>query len=440
MIFLILDRFCSRIKNGLFFEWSLVFVAFCLPLYPKLLNFAIAGSTLFWLLKKDLGKRALSTLQNKFIIIPFLFYLLHILSFFLSENKAYAGSDLQTKLSFVLFPLLFLGSEGFSFVKHTWIEKSFLLGVLVSILFCVYFALINSFNNPYTGGTFNISIWSDMLGRDWWWLIVSGNSYFNYSLFSHFLHPSYYALYLTFAAALIIYRDRSTGYSIQNKLVRNILVLVLFIVVFLLQSRAGLVGIFVFAIWSLVIGSRRTKFTMLYASLIIVIGLVVLFTGRFERVTNNISSLSYSNLKKTEIRFSIWSEAVHLISAKPIFGHGTGDAKAELVNNFQKANLKDAVEKEFNAHSEYIEVLIQLGFIGLIVLVAVFIHPLLNSNVDKPLYILFMALVALHFIFESMLERMAGVSFIMYFWSYLNSLKLRYDTILTSPNRRQDHK
>mgnify|MGYP000955458677 CR=1 FL=1 len=440
MIFLILDRFYSRIRNGLFFEWGLVFVAFCLPLYPKLLNFAIAGSTLFWLLKKDLGKRALSTLQNKFFIIPFLFYLLHILSFFLSENKAYAGSDLQTKLSFVLFPLLFLGCEGFSFVKNTWIEKSFLLGILVSILFCVYFALINSFNNPYTGGTFNISIWSDMLDRDWWWLIVSGNSYFNYSLFSHFLHPSYYALYLTFAAALIIYRDRITGYSIPNKLVRNILVLVLFIVVFLLQSRAGLVGIFVFAIWSLVIGSRRTKFTMLYASLIIVIGLVVLFTGRFERVTNNISSLSYSNLKKTEIRFSIWSEAVHLISAKPIFGHGTGDAKAELVNNFQKANLKDAVEKEFNAHSEYIEVLIQLGFIGLIVLVAVFIHPLLNSNVDKPLYILFMALVALHFIFESMLERMAGVSFIMYFWSYLNSLKLRHDTILTSSNRRQDHK
>ena len=107
-----------------------------------------------------------------------------------------------------------------------------------------------------------------MLDRDWWWLIVSGNSYFNYSLFSHFLHPSYYALYLTFAAALIIYRDRITGYSIPNKLVRNILVLVLFIVVFLLQSRAGLVGIFVFAIWSLVIGSLRNKFTMLYASLL----------------------------------------------------------------------------------------------------------------------------------------------------------------------------
>lgn len=430
-----LNKINRIIQDGLLFEWGLVIIAFCLPLYPKLLNFSIASVTLFWLFKKNLIVRINTAAKNKLFLIPILFYLLHILSFILSENKIYAWKDLQTKLSIVIFPLLFFGSGGFSFIKPKWIEKSFLLGIMVSVLLCVYYALLHSFNNPYTGGDFNISIWADMLDRDWWWLIISGNSYFNYSLFSHFLHPSYYALYLTFGASLIIYRDRINGYSIPNKIIRNILVLILFIVVFLLQSRAGLIGILVFAVWSLFIGSRRTKMTVLYTFLVLLVSIFVLLTGRFVRVTENLSNSKYHNLIKSEIRLSIWSDALHLIKEKPIFGYGIGDAKTQLVKSYKNEKLIEAVEKEFNAHNEYLEVILQFGLVGLSVLLAMFILPLLKMDIQKPLFIIFVALVTIHFVFESMLERIAGVSFVMYFWSYLNTLKLRYDTIFSTADR-----
>lgn len=412
-----------KLREGFFFEWSLVIVAFCFPLYSKLLTIAIVSSVLLFLLKEDLLARVISVFKNRIFILLLLFYFLHIVSFFLSDDKEYAAKDLETKLSLILFPLLFFGSGGFNYTKREWIEKSFLFGILFSIVLCIYYAIVQSFNNPYSDGSFNISIWADMLDKNWLWLLLTGNSFFNYDSYSHFIHPSYFAVYLTFATFLMTRKDKFGQYLMPNKIIRNTLAFLLIFNVFLLQSRAGLLGIFVYTIWILVVASKKTKISVMYIFLILLISLAILFNGRFERLTSSFSNFSWENLKKTEIRFSIWNESFQLISTKPIFGHGIGDAKFELIKQYEKNNLTIAAENKLNAHNEFLEILIQLGFIGLLIFLAILLYPMhiFESKVDMWIYLFFLTLITLHLIFESMFERIAGISFIMYFYSYLNT-------------------
>jgi len=426
--------FWYKIREGFFFEWSLILIAFCLPLYPKLLYLMIGGATLFWLLKKDLGKRIKTAITSKVFMLLVLFYALHILSFLVSKDKVRAGNDLQTKLSMLLFPLFFMGSGGFFYIKKEWLKKSFIYGLLLSILICLFVAFQSSFNNPHTGGEFNISIWYDMINKNWLWLLVSGNSFFNYSLYSHFIHPSYFALYLTFGAFLLTIKSENGKHLIANKVVRNVLIFILLFNVFLLQSRAGLIGMFIYAIWSLVVASRRTKVNILYMFLIVVAIIAIILTGRFERIVSNFSSFSWKSLQKTEIRLSIWKDAVKVIREKPLFGYGIGDGKSILISQYGKDSLKEAKNERYNAHNEFLEVLIQLGFVGLFVLLAILIYPVFVSNINLHIYLFFLILILLHFIFESMLERIAGVSFITYFYCYLNTLGLKHDTIFSSKN------
>ncbi|BDX39575.1 hypothetical protein CYCD_29300 [Tenuifilaceae bacterium CYCD] len=172
----------------------------------------------------------------------------------------------------------------------------------------------------------------------------------------------------------------------------------------------------------------------MYVALILVVSFVILLTGRFERVASSFSNFSWNNLKKTEIRFAIWDETLHLVRSKPILGYGIGDAKPELVKQYNRDNISIAKDNEYNTHNEFLEVLLQFGLVGLAILLAILFYPIYASKVDMQLYLFFITLVSLHFIFESMLERIAGVSFIMYFYSYINTIKLKYDTIFTAKN------
>lgn len=417
-----MKRIFKWIRSGYAFEWGLVAIAFCLPFYRILSTSLIAITAVFWLSQEKLGYRLFSAFKNRYFLLFLCFYVIHIASYFLSFDKKVAGTDLETKLSLIVFPLFFYSGEGLKLDIYKRIARAFVWGCLTAIVFCVVFAIYNSFNNPNVHGEFNISIFLDSVNLPWWQLVLNSYSYFNYAVYSHFLHPSYFALYLTFTAFIV--SSSALWYrfeGVKGKVINILIVAVLILNIFLLQSRAGLIALFVYLIWLLIGSSLRVNQIILALSGLSVIIVLILFSGRFELVSSKINVLSRDEIKGTNLRVSIWYEAIDLINEKPILGHGIGDAKKDLLNSYQINGLEQALKENLNVHNDFLEVGVKLGLIGLLLLLIILSYPLFAGSTNKSIYLFFFLIIGVHFLFESMLERYAGVGFFSFFYCFINS-------------------
>ena len=417
-----MNKIFDLIKKGYAFEWGLVAIAFCLPIYRILSTVLIVITALFWLMKSDLKSRVISAFRNRFFLLLVTFYLLHVISYFMSYDKKVAYTDLETKLSLIVLPLFFFagGVINQNVVKR--IARVFVLGCLTAILVCIYFAIKNSFHNPYVENEFNISIFLDSINLPWWELILKSYSYFNYALYSHFMHPSYFALYLTLAAFIVSSSSLWFNYDgLKIKIVKIIIVLFIILNIFLLQSRAGLIALLIYLIWILVTSNWRTHWIIIALSGLVVISALTLFSGRFELISSKVETLSWDQISKTNIRLAVWEEAVDLIGQNPVFGHGIGDAKHKLMQNYEINGVKQALEEELNVHNDFLEIGVKLGIIGMILLLMILVCPIFNGSTQKSIYLFFILILISHFMFESMLERYAGVGFFSFFYCFINS-------------------
>ena len=145
--------------------------------------------------------------------------------------------------------------------------------------------------------------------------------------------------------------------------------------------------------------------------------------GRFVTVVSSIEheeTLSVDSHESSAARILVWKAAMEVIKDDPIIGVGTGDVKKELRKVYKEKNIESAYEDHLNAHNQYIQTTVALGIIGLLVLLSFFFLPIIYAyKNNNPLYIIFLALVGFHFLFESMLERQAGVVFYAFFNSLL---------------------
>ncbi len=154
--------------------------------------------------------------------------------------------------------------------------------------------------------------------------------------------------------------------------------------------------------------------------LLIVFGYVIT-NSRFNKNIKQIEQgVSTENYEKVDIRISLWKNAYIAWKEKPIFGYGIGDAKHQLVKVHKERNITGAVKQNLNVHNQFLETAIQTGIIGLTVLLLVFAIPLYQSIKKKQeLLFLFLMICFINFMFESMLQRLAGVSFFAFWYSFL---------------------
>ncbi|MBQ6667596.1 MAG: hypothetical protein IJM65_05725 [Bacteroidales bacterium] len=80
--------------------------------------------------------------------------------------------------------------------------------------------------------------------------------------------------------------------------------------------------------------------------------------------------------------------------------------------------LSDAIEMEFNAHNQYEDTLVAVGWVGLALLLFYFIFPVAvmwRSRGWDPLLCSLLWIVAFNALFESVLEKQSGILFFLYF-------------------------
>ncbi|MCK5028097.1 MAG: O-antigen ligase family protein [Bacteroidales bacterium] len=418
----------SWLRSGRITIIMLIIVSFWLPLSKSILPVLFALTFLFFLIQKKRSFKYKDIRSEKLLILVIVFYVVHIISLIYSSNLNRALFDIEVKLSILIFPIIFL------FLKLKDLDKlrnkmfnAFIIGNLIASVVCISIAFYNSAKNG-NGELLNISLWTNT--RDWpaWKLIVSGYSYFNYTWFSYFHHPSYFGMYLVFAAYLaFFYLKKSYSRLLKLKTAFYVFALVLFsIMIFLLQSRAVILTAIVVIVFELgrTIYLSKGHFTVKLIIASLTIGIILIFAlsnERFKPFNSTVADKSEVEMKSANIRIEIWRKSAEIIKENFLFGVGTGDVKGELIRNYNTPSLAEAKEKGFNAHNQFIETTLGLGFIGFIVLIAILFLPFFDkANFDNsPVKIILLIIIITGFVFESMLNTLAGVSFFGLFYSLL---------------------
>ena len=337
-------------------------------------------------------------------LLPVAFLVLHIVGLAYSDNRSFGLFDIQVKSGLLILPICVMMHGRLSAQDWQRFVRAFLAGLLLAFVACLLPA---------------IRTWS-----------ATGSLHgFFYQDFSRFLHPSYFAWYAD-TAVLLLWLNRAD--PILKGALRRSLLLMLSLLVFLCNSKAGFAGwFFVTALGALVTGLKTKSFRLFVVSLlhILIFGLAIWKVippeeNRVMAMQQNLSqdTISGSDGRSTSARLHVWSAAWSLIQEAPVTGYGTGDVKDVLLKRYAERGLISAVEKKLNAHNQFLQSWVALGLSGVLLLLAMLAGATWRFRRD-PLFAGFLLLTFFNFLVESMLEIQAGVVFWALFYSVFLNLQ-----------------
>jgi len=132
------------------------------------------------------------------------------------------------------------------------------------------------------------------------------------------------------------------------------------------------------------------------------------------------NTTSSENSKKirssTSVRKKIWKTSFELIKKKWLFGYGIGIGKKKLENQYEKEGFIYLHQKKYNTHNQYLQFFIDHGIVGLFILIFfTFGMIIISLRQKKYIYTLFLVIIIINFMTESVLETQSGVIFFAFF-------------------------
>jgi O-antigen ligase len=249
-----------------------------------------------------------------------------------------------------------------------------------------------------------------------------------------FHHPSYMAMYINFAMAIVLYNlvSRWNSYNLGWKMAWLLLMVFFNVFIITLASKAGIISlglVYLIAVSYLV---ARKKYIISWIFGIMLVALVFLymfFPYSYNRMTVARAAVEQDKLDKesTEgsvLRMLIWRSSLEIIRDHLLFGVGTGDVEDALMEKYEEKGITLAVEQRLNAHNQFLQTWLAIGIPGLLALLLMLLLPAWRAFRRYNLvYFLFLFIIAFNFIFESMLEAQSGVVFYAFFNVFLYATK-----------------
>lgn len=379
-------------------------IAFCLP-FARLTPVFIGLLLINWVFEGDLKNKWKTTARNKWFWLFVSLYLIHIAGLVFTEYMELGLFDLEVKLSLLVFPLIFV-SRPLPADKINKVFNALVAGGVVSSLF--------------------------LIGRAIYFFFATGENKFFYEAFSVLVHTSYLSMYINFLMAWIILGlfKKGTIRASYSILLSWCLLFFFTVVIILLSSKMGVI---LMIIMFLGFGIYYVRMTKRYIAGAVV---AILFAGGLfvaattvpliqSRVHYALAAFTKDKIEITsnessEVRMLIWSAANELIKKNFFTGVGTGDAKPMLLRTYAYRGMQGAFEHRLNAHNEFYQVFVAVGVFGFLILLSCLLFPLVMGFRKRILiYVVFILLIFLNFIPESMLETQAGVMFYAFFNSML---------------------
>ena len=231
------------------------------------------------------------------------------------------------------------------------------------------------------------------------------NPIFDNSAITAFLKYNYHNILLSFSALLsfLMFLKSKSKYSFLY----IVLILIYSFSIFNEAGRAGQLTFNVFFVcYAIFLLRSQFKFSILIILFLIIINFFSyknssIFKHRVDHLTHivqNDGQKKNKNSVEKDIRYLFTKTGLELIRKKPIFGYGTGSFSS--VFKLETETSYD-LNKHKTPHNNYLYILFELGFIGLIFFLSIFyfqIKELLNKdliNTEKillPLFMLFLML------------------------------------------------
>lgn len=396
-------------------------LAFCIPIYPNILPPLIILLILNWLLTPSLIVRGLKQLVHSYGLLLLVgVFGLYLLGMLYSSNLKVGYEIIETKLSLLIFPLIF--SAYYQSSKDNLDEylKKFIYGCIVTACICFIWAAF-CFVKP-------VYVIVDRIPTD------LGASYFYYSQLSPFIHTSYIAMYADFALIAVFHLVINDKLKFTWKWVVATIFLSIFVL--LLSSKAGWIGLFIIVIY--VFGWLLWKKRIFQALLLLVtfISSFIFFNWAAPNYSQRITAATQAietglekedgtqklnkNADGTASRILVWNAAVEIIQNNFWVGVGTGDAKDIMLEKYKEKRMLLEYEHKLNSHNQFLNTFIALGVLGFTILLLCFVVPFYFSFKEKNfLFAAFIIIAGINFSVESMLETQAGVIFYAFFYSLL---------------------
>jgi O-antigen ligase len=318
-------------------------------------------------------------------------------------------SNLFGRLSVVLFPLLLIFPGEIVKSRVKTLIRVFAVCTSLFMLFCFSYALYQSVNLNNGLWTFNPH------PSDFPWL-----SYFYSSKLTISQHPSYIAMYVLLSVFICFESWFDYSLRIQYKIWWLILGSLLLISQYFLSSRAGiLISLILVPLYFIIKFRELAKKRFAWLWIILVIIVLLPFIIKNQRVDYLYGRLSHKQIgyeRGKDPRFIIWKSALEIAKKNVFFGVGIGDVRTELSIEYERIGEETLAKERFNAHNQFLEVLIENGTIGFSLFIFIFSWMSYIAFSDKNLlYGLFIMMMFMFFMFETVLYRLAGVSFFSLF-------------------------
>ncbi len=249
-----------------------------------------------------------------------------------------------------------------------------------------------------------------------------------YAFISTKYHPSYLSLYATVAILLILFELKMRRRTMPKalKVVYALLAVFLYISIVNFSSKAGIILLFVTClVWIFYLTNTwRQKLigVLLYALLNVSFGFLLCqfhnspitrLKSAWETV-KNFGTEEKAAYTSSGIRLTLWKVSGEIAVSHHLLGTGTGDFEEELVQVASQNGLRNLEGHHYNAHCQYLQSLATTGLLGLLLLLGYLCYHLYYSIHKKDMLLgTFTLLVAGNILVESMLERRAGVVFII---------------------------
>jgi len=387
---------------------SAVAIVCILPLYgyylpPFMILWGIA-----WLIENKFCVNAGMFRGNKVSVLFILFilmYLWQIAGVFSADSLSSGFERIVKRLSFLLFPLV-LFSPGEKIKSHiNLMLRLFALSTLLYIMYCFGNAIHSS-----------ITLQSGTLIFNPHPAEFDYENFFLGNYFSGKIHPTYFSMYVLLSALIALESLFDSSLKLWKRICWLAMVILFLVVLYLLSSRAGILA----AIISLPVyflkkfKNRYSGWIMLSGAVVIIAIMVLVFrtNTRISFYIEEIRSEKFDEQLENDIRYSIWKSAFGVIGKNLIFGVGTGDASAELKREFITRGYVNGYYDNLNAHNQFLEILLENGLIGLLLFLLILGYMIyLAYSQQSLLYGLFIMIILIFFLFETILNRLSGVTF-----------------------------
>ncbi len=380
-----------------------------LPVHHQYLPPLMIAWLIAWTFENYSGIKRLSSspyIMRSLFIIFIVYYIFQLIGLAYSTDVKMGLSNSFGRLSLVLFPLVLFAPGEMIRNNVKDLLKTFSISTLIFLLFSFIYAAYRSISfadgtlvfNPHPPEFFYLSYF---YGND---LTLSQ-------------HPSYVAMYVILSAFIAFEAWFDVTLRIKMRLFWLVIALLLLTSLYFLSSRAGILAALILIPVYFFMKLKHNKLVFIIIMGLMILSLPLLLKNqRVKYLYDKMMDKETVGENVEEPRLIIWKSASKLIKENFIFGVGIGDVRKELTREYEKKGKTDMAESRLNAHNQFLEVFLENGITGLILFLTLFVlifrAALIKRNI---LYGLFILLLVLFFMFETILYRLAGITFFSIF-------------------------